>query len=77
MGRQIGDAIGTIQECLHRIKEKKLKALILKIDLKKSYDYINWDFLRLVLLQCGFGLMMINWIMGSVTSTSFVVLING
>jgi hypothetical protein len=75
-GRQIGDAIGTVQECLHNIKEKKLKDLILKIDFKKTYDRISWDFLGLVLLQCGFGLMMINWIMGSVTSMSFVVLIN-
>ena len=75
-GRQIGDAIGTIQECLYNIKEKKLKDLILKIDFKKTYDCISWDFLRLVLLQCGFGLMMINWIMGSFTSMSFVVLIN-
>jgi hypothetical protein len=76
-GRQIGDAIGTAQECLHSIKEKKLKALILKIDLKKAYDCISWDFLRLVLLQCGFGQMMTNWIMGSVTSASYAVLING
>jgi hypothetical protein len=37
-GRQIIDAIGTAQECLHSIREKKLQALILKIDLKKSYD---------------------------------------
>jgi hypothetical protein len=55
-GRQINDAIGIAQECLHSIKEKKLQALILKIDLRKAYDCISWDFLRLVLLQCGFGL---------------------
>jgi hypothetical protein len=54
-GRQINDAIGIAQECLHNIKEKKLQALILKIDLRKAYDCISWDFLRLVLLQCGFG----------------------
>ena len=55
-GRQIIDAIGTAQECLHKIREKKLQALILKIDLKKVYDCISWDFIRLVLLQCGFWL---------------------
>ena len=49
-GRQILDAIGTAHECLHSIKTKKLKALILKLDLKKAYDCINWDFLRLTLL---------------------------
>jgi hypothetical protein len=44
-GRQILDAIGTAQECLHSIKVKKSKALVLKLDLKKAYDCISWDFL--------------------------------
>jgi hypothetical protein len=55
-GRQILDAIGTAHECLHGIKIKKLQAMILKLDLKKVYDSINWDLLRLTLLQSGFGL---------------------
>jgi hypothetical protein len=76
-GRKILDAIGTTQECLHGIKEKKLQALILKIDLKKAYDCISWDFLRLTLLQCGFGLPTTKWIMGCVTTTTFDILING
>jgi hypothetical protein len=76
-GRQILDAIGTAHECLHSIKMKKLKALILKLDLKKAYDCINWDFLRLTLLQTGFSLTTTNWIMSCVISASFAVLING
>jgi hypothetical protein len=40
-GRQIIDAIGTTQECIHNIREKKLQAMILKIDLKKAYDCIS------------------------------------
>jgi hypothetical protein len=43
--RQILDAIGTAQECLHIIKMKTLQDIILKLDLKKAYDYVNWDFL--------------------------------
>jgi hypothetical protein len=76
-GRQILDAIGMTQECLHSIKMKKLKALILKLDLKKAYDCVNWDFLRLILIQTGFSFPSINWIMSCVVSSSFVVLING
>jgi hypothetical protein len=45
-GRQIHDAIGTTHECIHSIKKKNIKALILKLDLQKAYDCINWDFLR-------------------------------
>jgi hypothetical protein len=76
-GRQIIDAIGTAQECIHSIREKKLQAMILKIDLKKAYDCISWDYLRLVLLQCGFGLQTTKWIMGCITIATYAVLING
>jgi hypothetical protein len=61
-GRQILDAIGTTQECLHSIKVKKSKAMILKLDLKKAYDCINWDFLRMTLIQTGFSIPFTNWI---------------
>jgi hypothetical protein len=72
-GRQILDAIGTTQECLHSIKMKNLKALILKLDLKKAYDCINWDYLRLTLIQTGFGLLTTNWIMSCVISATYAV----
>jgi len=38
------DDIGMAHECLHSIKKKTLKELILKLDLKKAYDCINWFF---------------------------------
>jgi hypothetical protein len=76
-GRQILDAIRTAQECLHSIKSKKLQSIILKLDLKKAYDCTDWDFLRLILLQSGFGIPTTNWIMACVTSTNYVILING
>jgi hypothetical protein len=76
-GRQILDAIGTTHECLHNIKAKKLQAVILKLDLKKAYDCTNWDYLRLMLLHCGFGHLMTKWIMGCVASTTYAILING
>jgi hypothetical protein len=76
-GRQILDAIGTAQECLHSIKNKNSKALILKLDLKKAFDCIDWDFLRLILAQTGFSQPMIKWIMGCVVSANLAILVNG
>jgi hypothetical protein len=76
-GRQILDAIGTAHECLHNIKTKKSKALILKLDLKKAFDCIDWDYLRLILTQSGFSLSFIKWIMSGVTTANFSVLVNG
>jgi hypothetical protein len=75
-GRQILDAIGTAQECIHSIKTKHLQAILLKLDLKKAFDCINWNFLHLILLQCGFGVITTNWIMGCISSATLVVLIN-
>jgi hypothetical protein len=76
-GRQINDAIGVVQEVVHSIKVKNIKELVLKLDLVKAYDRVDWGFLILVLLQIGLSLEATDWIMGCVTSTNFVVLING
>jgi hypothetical protein len=76
-GRRIHDAIGAAHECIHSIKQKNLKALILKIDLKKAFDSIDWSYLRLILLSAGFGENFTNWILACVTSANFAVLING
>jgi hypothetical protein len=76
-GRQILDAIGTAQECLHSIKTKNLPAILLKLDLKQAFDCVNWNFLHLILLQCGFGAATTNWMMGCITTASLAVLING
>jgi hypothetical protein len=66
-----------VQEVLHNIKVKNIKAMVLKLDLVKAYDRVDWGFLRLVLLQVGLSLEATDWILGCVTSTNFVVLING
>jgi hypothetical protein len=76
-GRRIQDAIGVAHECIHSIIQKKQKALVMKIDLKKAFDSIDWDFLRLILLSVGFGIKFTDWIMSCVTSANFAVLING
>jgi hypothetical protein len=75
--RRIQDAIGTTHEVLHSIKKKRLKALVLKLDLRKAYDSIDWEYIRLILIKIGAGIQITNWIMSCVTSTSFSVLING
>jgi hypothetical protein len=76
-GRQIQNAIGMVHECLHSMKKKNLKSLVLKLDLHKAYDCINWDSLRMILIQVGLGIRMTNWVMTCVVSTSFTILLNG
>jgi hypothetical protein len=62
---------------MHSIKTKNSKALILKLDLKKAFDCIDWDFLRLILAQTGFSHSMIKWVMGCVVSANIAILVNG
>ena len=58
--RQVLDAIGTTQECLHTVKAKNIRSVVMKLGLAKAYDKVNWDFLRLVLLQIGILANVIN-----------------
>jgi hypothetical protein len=44
-GKEILDVVRTAQECLNNIISKTLKALVLKLDLHKAYNCVNWDFL--------------------------------
>jgi hypothetical protein len=76
-GRQILDAIGTAQECMHNIKLKKLQAIILKLDLKRRMIVLIGISLQLILIQSGFILATTNWILGCVSSVTFSILING
>jgi hypothetical protein len=59
------------------LKTKNLSAIILKLDLKKSYDKVSWQFLRLLLVQIGFTWEITQWIMACVTTVNTTVLING
>jgi hypothetical protein len=62
---------------MHNIKTQKKKGAVLKIDLSKAYDRVNWIYMRLLLTHLGFGIPFINWIMSCITMISFAVLING
>ena len=50
---------------------------MLKIDLPKAYDQVNWLHIRLLLTHLGFEVPFINRAMSCITSVSFVVLFNG
>lgn len=75
--REIHEAVGTAQEALHSIKHKKIKGAILKIDLAKAFDKVNWIYIKMILIHLGFPPPFINWIMCCFNLASFSVLING
>jgi hypothetical protein len=76
-GRKIHETIGVAQEGICSIKRKNLKGVVQKIDLSKAYDHVNWLYIMLLLTHLGFEINFIRWVMRCITTTSFVVLING
>ena len=75
--RLIHGPVAITQEVLHSVKLLKKSALILKLDLTKAFDRVNWTYIRLLLLQIGVPLVGVNWIMGCITSANFAVIVNG
>ncbi|KAL0289735.1 UNVERIFIED_CONTAM: hypothetical protein Sradi_7066500 [Sesamum radiatum] len=75
-GRSIGDNILLAQELFSGYNQKHLPPrCALKVDLRKAYDTVEWDFLRAVLTLFGFPERFIMWIVECVTTPSFSQLI--
>jgi hypothetical protein len=75
--RLIFDAVGITQECLHFAKLRKLNSVILKLDLRRAYDNVSWQFLHLLFDHIGLDWNVTKWIMGCITSVNTIVLVNG
>lgn len=59
------------------MQTKKIKCMILKVDLSKAFDQVRWLYIRMLLTHLGFPVGVIKWIMCCITNISFSVLING
>lgn len=52
-GRQILDSIIIANECVDLKRHNKKKGMICKLDMRKAYDRVDWDFLFWVLRRNG------------------------
>ncbi|KAL6129644.1 hypothetical protein ACLB2K_072993 [Fragaria x ananassa] len=80
LGRCIHDNVITAFEVIHSIKAKlagDVPHCVLKLDISKAYDRVEWVFLQGVLQKLGFNAQWVDLIMRCVTSVSFSVLWNG
>lgn len=79
-GRHIQDNIITAFETIHSIRACHSAAdprLVLKLDISKAYDRVEWSFLSQILTRIGFANLWVDLIMRCVTSVSFSVLWQG
>ncbi|KAG9444848.1 hypothetical protein H6P81_016188 [Aristolochia fimbriata] len=75
--RQIRDAAMVIHEVADHFAKSEEPRIILKLDSKKAFDRVDWDFLEAIMRQIGFGERWIGWIRSCVENASFSLLVNG
>uniref|UniRef100_A0A2N9G3W3 CCHC-type domain-containing protein n=1 Tax=Fagus sylvatica TaxID=28930 RepID=A0A2N9G3W3_FAGSY len=73
------DNVVIAQELIHYIHRKKgrMGQLILKLDLEKAYDRLEWDFIREVLTFFKFPPSFVDLVLECVSTSSFSILVNG
>lgn len=77
-GKQIKDNILLATELIKNYSHKFLSPrCMIKVDLKKAYDSIEWPFLETMMYELGFPPQFVTWIMACVTSVNYCVLIDG
>lgn len=79
-GRLSTDNIIIGYKCLHKIrlsKSKKGGIVVVKLDVSKAYDRVEWSFLKYTMEVMGFSPNWVQLIMGCIATSFFSVLING
>lgn len=78
-GREISENVILLREIIHSFKRpfNNDQQFILKADLAKAFDWINWDYLFYLLPLYGFPMVFCQWVKACVTSTKFTILLNG
>ena len=77
-GRYIVHNIMVIQDLVKQYGRKSVKpSCLMKIDLQKAYDTVDWGFLKSMLEQLGFPNSFVQIVMECVTTPMFSLMVNG
>lgn len=77
-GRLIQDNVFIAHEAYHYLRNKKQRGrfeVAIKMDMRKAYDRVEWDFLKFVLLKLGFNDIWVSKIMECVCSVKYNLLL--
>nr|TKS07847.1 hypothetical protein D5086_0000108870 [Populus alba] len=77
-GRYMSDNINLVQELLRQYCRKRSSPrCLLKVDFKKAFDSVQWDFLESLLCHIGFPAHFVVLVMQCISSASYSVAVNG
>jgi hypothetical protein len=77
-GRVIFDNIILSHELVKSYGRKGISPrCMLKIDLQKAYDSVEWPFIKYLMLEFGFPNKFVNWVMAVITTASYTFNVNG
>lgn len=77
-GRMIFDNIIISHELVKGYNRKHISPrCMVKVDLQKAYDSVEWMFMKYLLLDLGFPYGFVKWIMACLTTVSYTINVNG
>lgn len=65
-----------MQEVIHSLKTRCL-CMLVKLDIRKAYDQVDWRFLCKVLEAFGFERQWVCWVFICISTLCFSILVNG
>lgn len=75
-GRQILDIIILTHDLIHSLHSSKKPEMLIKLDLSKAFDSLNWNYILGILVAFGFSETWIQWVHSLLSSTFFFILVN-
>lgn len=77
-GRNISECVLLASEAINVIERRQFGGNVaLKVDIKKAFDTLDWNFLIAVLKQFGFAYTFTSWILTILQSARLSILVNG
>ncbi|XP_019233906.1 PREDICTED: uncharacterized protein LOC109214447 [Nicotiana attenuata] len=77
-GRNILDNVIVAHELVKGYNRRGISPrCLVKVDIRKAYDTVEWDFLRMVLLEFGIPVQFVKLIMECVSTVSYSIIFNG
>ena len=76
-GRSLHDNFILVQSMAHRLHALRSSSVLLKLDISKAFDSVQWPFLIEVLNQMGFGPRWRSWICGILATSTTRIMVNG